>query len=122
MEFERGVVPENWSSAIIFPLYIDKREKMECNNYIGISLLSVVGKIYVWILVDRVRKVTEGWIHDEEGGFRTGKGCVNQIFTLKQIGEKGRVKKFGEYVGFVDLEKAYDRVNREALCTCVENA
>ena len=44
-------------------------------------------------------------------GFRAGSGCVDQIFTLKQIGEK----KCRMYVGFMDLEKAYDRVNREVL-------
>ena len=37
--------------------------------------------------------------------------CVDQIFTLKQIGEKAREKKRRVYVGFIDLEKAYDRVN-----------
>ena len=45
---------------------------------------------------------------EEQGGFRAGRGCVDQIFTLKQIDQKCRV-----YVGFMDLEKAYDRVNRE---------
>ena len=37
------------------------------------------------------------------------------IFTLKQIGEKARVGKRRVYVGFIDLEKEYDRVNSEAL-------
>ena len=31
-------------------------------------MLSVVGKIYAGILVDRVRKLTEGLIVDEQGG------------------------------------------------------
>ena len=47
--------------------------------------------------------------------FRAGKGCVDQISTLKQIGEKARKKKLRLYMGFIDLEKAYDRVNREDL-------
>ena len=42
-------------------------------------------------------------------------GGVDQIFTLKQIGEKAREKKRRVYVGFKDLEKAFDRVNREPL-------
>ena len=58
-----------------------------------LACLFVVGKIYAGILVDRVRKVTEGLIGDEQGGFRTGSGCVYQIFSLKQIGEKAREKK-----------------------------
>ena len=51
-------------------------------------MLSVVGKIYARILLDRVRRVTGGLIDDEQGGFRSGRGLVDQIFPLKQIGEK----------------------------------
>ena len=53
----------------------------------------MVGKIYGGILVDRVRKATEGLIGDVQGGFRAGRGCVDQIFTLKQIAEKAKEKK-----------------------------
>ena len=56
-------------------------------------MLSVVGKIYAWILVSRVRRVTTGLIEDKQWSFRAGKGCVDQIFTLKQIGEKVIEKK-----------------------------
>ena len=48
-------------------------------------------------------------------GFRGGNGPVDQIFTLKQIGEKAREKKCRVYMGFMDLGKAYDGVNREPL-------
>ena len=37
---------------MIFPLYQGKGERNECKDYMGISLLSVVGKIYAGILVD----------------------------------------------------------------------
>ena len=39
---------------------------------------------------------------------------MDQIFTLKQC-EKAREKKRIVYFGFMGLEKAYDRINREAL-------
>ena len=54
-------------------------------------------------------------IEDEQGDFRAGRGCEDQIFTLKHIGEKAREKKRRVYMCFIDLEKAYDRVNREVL-------
>ena len=54
MAFESGVMPEDWRSAVIVPLYKGKGKRTECGNYRGISLLSVVGKIYAGILVDRV--------------------------------------------------------------------
>ena len=63
--FKSSVVPEDWRSAVIFPLYKDKGERTECSNYRVIGLLIVVGKIYAGILVDRVCKVTEGLIDDE---------------------------------------------------------
>ena len=48
-------------------------------------------------------------IDDEQGDFIVGRGCVDPIFTLNQIGEKARQKKRRVYVGFIDLEKAYVR-------------
>ena len=52
MSFEHGVVSEDRRSAVMVPLYKGKGERNECKNYRGISLLSVVGKIYVGVLVD----------------------------------------------------------------------
>ena len=65
MEFESGVVPEDWNSALIIPLYKGKGERTECKNYI--SLLTMIGKTYAGILVDRVHRVTGGLIDDEQG-------------------------------------------------------
>ena len=70
---------------MIVPLYKGKGERTEYKNYRGISLLTVVGKIYAGILVDKVCRVTEGLIEDEQGDFRSGRGCVDQIFILSQI-------------------------------------
>ena len=53
MAFE-SCVPEDWRPAMIVPLSKDNGERTGCSNYIGISL-SVVGKIYEGILIDRVR-------------------------------------------------------------------
>ena len=67
MVFESGVVPEDGKSAVIVPLYKGKGEMTECKNYRGISFLSVVGKIYAGILVERLHRVTGGLIDSGEG-------------------------------------------------------
>ena len=51
-------------------------------------MLRRVSKIYANILVDRVCSVSGGLIDDERGGFRAGRGYVDQIFILIQINEK----------------------------------
>ena len=43
--FREGVVPKEWKSACIVPLFKGKGELLECANYGGINLLSVVGKV-----------------------------------------------------------------------------
>ena len=68
---------------MIVPLYDGKGEMTEGKNYRGSRLLNAVGKICAGILVDRVRRATGGLIEDEQGGFRAGRVCVDQIFTLK---------------------------------------
>ena len=57
---------------------------------------------------------------DEQGGFRAGRGCNDQIFTVRQIMEKTIEKDKVVYMAFVDLEKAYDKVNREKLWRVLE--
>ena len=42
-----------------------------------------------------------------------GRGCIDQIFVLKQqLAEKYIEKRKELYVGIIDLEKAYDNVCR----------
>ena len=92
MVFESFVEPEDWSSAVIVPLDKGKGERTECKNYRGISLLGMVRRIYDGILVDRFHRMTGALTDDEQWGFRAGRGCIDQIFTQKHIGEKIREK------------------------------
>lgn len=113
--FEKGRVPVEWKDACIVPLYKGKGDRAECGNYRGISLLSVVGKVYGRVLIGRIRKGTGGSIDDVQGSFRCGRSCVDQIFAVRQLCEKTIGKGKVVYMAFMDLEKAYDRVDREAL-------
>ena len=67
--------------------------------------MSVVGKIYGRVLVSRVKELTKERVGEEQGGFREGRGCVDQVFTLRMIGEKLREKDKVGYVCFMDLER-----------------
>ena len=46
------------------------------------------GEMFARVLNDRVKGLTEGSIMDEQGGFRSGRGCVDQIFAVKRVIEK----------------------------------
>jgi len=47
-------------------------------------------------------------------GFMKGKGTT-AIFIVREMQEKFRAKGKKLYFGFVDLEKAFDRVPREVM-------
>ncbi|KAI5639199.1 reverse transcriptase (RNA-dependent DNA polymerase) domain-containing protein [Phthorimaea operculella] len=110
-----GRVPSDWCKAVIVPLYKGKGSQLDCKNYRGISLLSVVGKLYAKVLIERVLKETDEKVWDAQAGFRKGMGCTDQVFSLRCITEKFLAKNQKVFCTFVDLEKAYDRVVRNEL-------
>ena len=72
----------------------------------------MAGKWFGKVLNSKLRDCTEGRVLEEQGGLRAKRSCVDQVFTLRQVLEKAIEKRRELFVAFIDLEKAYDRVNR----------
>ena len=51
-------------------------------------------------------------IDESQFGYMPGRGTVDTIFIIRQLQEKYIGKNRKLYFGFVDLEKAFDRVLR----------
>ena len=113
--FMLSIVPMNWVIACMVALYKGKGDVLQCSNFRGISLLSLVGKVYGRVLINRIRDKMENVIVKVQSGFRRGRGCTDQIFIVRQICEKYLEKGKDVYFAFLDLEKAYDRVDRDAI-------
>ena len=58
LAWDNGQVPEDWRRAVIVSVQ-KKGSKMKCENYRGISFLSIPSKVYARILDVRTRSVTE---------------------------------------------------------------
>ena len=67
----------DWHGACIVPLCKGKCDKYECSNSRGISLLSVVDKLYGRVLIERVRAITECAIGVVQCDFKHGRGCMD---------------------------------------------
>ena len=48
----------------------------------------VVGKLYGKVLIKRVRVGPESAIEEEHCGFRKGRGCMDQVFAVRQVCQK----------------------------------
>ena len=68
------------------------------------------------MLIGRIVNRTDGVLGKEQCGFRCGRGCVDQIFVVRQLCEKFLAAKGKDlFWAFMDLEKAYDKLDRDAL-------
>jgi hypothetical protein len=109
-----GKTPLDWRTGVVVPLF-KKGDQRDCSNYRGITLLSIPGKVYSRVLYGRISEVVDRQIQDEQCGFRGGRGTTDQLFVLQQVLEKSREYSRQVFISFVDLEKAYDRVDRGLL-------
>ena len=117
--WEEQRVPRDWSDAILIPIP-KKGDLSICDNWRGISLLEVVGKVVARILQERLQQVAEVELPESQCGFRKGRGCSDMIFTLRQLVEKSVEHRSRQFITFVDLKKAYDSVPRTALWRALE--
>ena len=78
-------------------------------------MLSVVCKLFGRVLLKRVRAGTEFAIGVEQCGFMQGRGGMDQVLAVRQVCEKNLAN--GKYVfwAFMDLEKAYDTIDRHGV-------
>ncbi|KAI8440933.1 hypothetical protein MSG28_009230 [Choristoneura fumiferana] len=108
-------VPQAWRDAIICKLYKGKGDVSDCSSYRGISLLSSAGKVLAHILNSRLGELAERHLPESQCGFRPSRGTIDAIAVVRQLQEKSLEHQRPLYMCFVDLEKAFDRVPREAL-------
>ena len=87
----------------------------DCNNWRGITLLSVPSKIFCKVILQRITQAVDDLLRNEQSGFRKGRGCTENIFTLRNILEQCTEWNRELYVNFIDYEKAFDSIHRDSL-------
>ena len=80
--------------------------------YRAISLLSIVGKVFAWVTLTRLRSLASQVYPESQCGFRAGRSTVGMIFSLRQLQEKCREQQQPLLLAFVDLTKAFDLASR----------
>ena len=74
-------VPKQWRDSLF-----KKSDGEDPGNYRGITLLSVVGKVFCKILNRLVQCLDKGGaLHEGQAGFRVNRSCMDNIYTLNEI-------------------------------------
>ena len=84
--FDSGIFPDMCRDGLLSPLY-KRRNRLNPDHYRGITLLSVLEKLFTRVLNNRL----ETWAANyriyvaAENGFRKGRGTVDSIFVLHNV-------------------------------------
>ena len=105
---------KDWRKGLIAKIP-KKGDIANCNNWRGITLLSVPSKILARIILNSIQVKIEARIRREQVGFRVNRSCTDQICTLRIIIEQCIEWNNRLYAIFVDFEKAFDSVKSENM-------
>jgi len=120
MEFNKALASGNadkeWKCVDITVLF-KKGSPSVCDNYRGISLINHTGKIMERLLQNRLLPfaLKRGLIPAPQFGFLAGVGAADAQGLAHKVVESRSNQNLLTFRAFIDLKKAYDRVDRAAL-------
>ncbi|CAI2733768.1 unnamed protein product [Schistosoma spindalis] len=116
--WELESVPTSWNESTVVHIF-KKGSRRCCNNYQGISLLPIASKLLASVILRRLFKTRERLAREEQAGFRSGRGCIDHIFILRQILEHRHTYHKPTIVVFLDIRVAFDSLDRTVLWDCL---
>jgi len=111
-------VSSTWGTGVVCPLFKNKGSINDPNNYRGITLLSVISKIYTKILATRIQLWVKhhNIIIPAQAGFRKGFSTIKNVFVIRTLVDTELRKKRGKlYECYIGFQKAFGEISREAL-------
>ena len=115
--FTTGVFPSQESLGMIISIYKGKGDIADCSNYRGITIITVLSKLYATVLNNRLSAWRMGSLERRakgQGGFLKNHRTTDHIFMLQHFIDKYRTNT-SLYTCFVDLSKAFDTISRPKL-------
>lgn len=103
-------VPDEYCKSIIVTIPKKSGENF-CEQFRTLSLLTHVSKILTKIINQKITGKVEQYLQNDQYGFRRLKGTRGAILGLRVLIEKQIDRNKVTYLAFIDLEKAFDKVN-----------
>lgn len=112
-----GRIPKVWRETVIHPIHKKGKDPLDPLSYRGISLNSTVSKLYSSVLNNRLSHFIDrnNLLCDEQNGFRSGRSCLDHLFTLTSVIRNRKLQKKPTFACYIDFAKAFDVINRPLL-------
>ena len=118
--WHEGTIPDEWGRSILVPIP-KKGDLSDCGNYRTISLINHTGKVFLTVLLNRLKSHLDPYLSEEQAGFRKDRSTVHQILTLRLLAEKAKRQGKKIYNCFIDFQKAFDTIKHKIMWATLES-
>ena len=87
--WKTGIIPTDWKRGLVFPLWKGKGDRQDCNKYQGVMLLSVLGKVFAQIIIDRIHHHLFEHQRPEQLGFTLKRSTIDCNIVFRVLTEPG---------------------------------
>ena len=112
--YSSGYIPDEMTRSVFITLP-KKPKATECGDYRLISLMPHITKIFLRVILNRIKAHINIEVGEEQFGFRAGSGTREGIFCLNVLAQKHLEVNKDMYICFIDYAKAFDRVKHSEL-------
>ena len=116
--YDTGQIPDDLVKSIFIPLP-KKAMATECGDHRLISLMPHATKIFLRVILNRIKDAIDIEVDEAQFGFRPGRGTREGIFSFNILAQKHIELNKELYICFIDYAKAFDRVKHENLVECL---
>ena len=81
--FRTAKMSREWKASTVIPLYKNKGDIQDCNNFKGIKLLNHTMKLWERVIERRLRRDVA--ISDNQFGFMPGRSTLEAIYLLRRL-------------------------------------
>ena len=109
-------IPKEWKENRVVLVHKGGSKK-EVSHYRPVAIINVICKLFMMLIRDSINGWVEesGMLGDVQFFFWRGRRTDDNLFMLERMIEMAKIGKECLYVAFIDMEKAYDRVNRNKM-------
>ena len=83
-----GIIQADWNRSLVVPLWKQKGDPQDDSNDRGVTLLSVLGKVFARIILDRVCHHKLEHQLPEQSGFTPKRSTIDRILALRVLTER----------------------------------
>ena len=112
--FTNAMHPSTWNYSQLVILFKSGIRNC-CGNYRGICIMDTLAKVYDTLINRRLTEWISTSLDKAQAGGQKGRGCIEQILTVRLLIDYAKSKKVKLYLLFVDFKKAYDKIPRRKL-------